>query len=312
MRRIATLLLLLTAGLLAACGADAGGTATASDAVLTDDYPDALSLTGQLALGTVQLDDTGLAVDVPQAETLLPLWQALQTLGTSDTAAQAELDGLRRQIERAMTGPQLEAIAAMALNTDSMAELARHGELSPGGFGRGGGAGVNGAPAATGGAFPARPEGFVGGGPGGAPGGGPGGRPGGGFGGGFGGEFPGTGTLSEDDIVTRQARFAGDEGESLALIGMVVRLLETKTGQAPALAGIPESVLAAVAALIGTEPADLQTRMADDATLTEIVAESGADPAAVRAAVIAALEALPTVADLDAAAVADRWLGARE
>ena len=74
---------------------------------LSDDYGDALSVQGQLALGTLQLEETELAVDEALAAELLPLWRAAQSLANSDTAADAEVKAVINQIQDTMTPEQV-------------------------------------------------------------------------------------------------------------------------------------------------------------------------------------------------------------
>jgi hypothetical protein len=96
----------------------------------------------QLMLGTVKLDETGFAIDSQQASELLPLWKALRSLASSDTAAQAEVDALINQIHDTMTADQLNTIETMGLSMQDMAGVAetlgvefgsggRFGEISP-------------------------------------------------------------------------------------------------------------------------------------------------------------------------------------
>jgi len=88
-RMIAVLSSVILVLLLAACGgtdtegdnttADSasstnGDTASTEGISLVEDYEDALATDGQLALGSLKLDDD-LAVDEEQALELLPLWQ---------------------------------------------------------------------------------------------------------------------------------------------------------------------------------------------------------------------------------------------
>jgi len=96
---------------LAACGVG-GETAAAG---LNADYPDALSVVAQLAIGTVELSDTDLALDDEQAQELLTLWQAYSSLSTSDTAADEEVEGLLKQIQDTMDQEQIKSIAEMQL-----------------------------------------------------------------------------------------------------------------------------------------------------------------------------------------------------
>jgi hypothetical protein len=133
--------------LLAACGGSdeaassaaddtgSGGEESTSD-VLDTSYEGALDVTNQLALGTMEMEETANAVTPEQAATLLPLWQALQG---GEITAQAEVNAVLAQIERAMTEEQLEAIAAMELTQESMAAWAEENGMSMPAFGGGAG-----------------------------------------------------------------------------------------------------------------------------------------------------------------------------
>ncbi len=79
------------------------------------DYEDATSARSQLALGTIQLEDSDLAVSKEQANALLPLWQALLALESSDTTATEELTAVQNQIILGMNDNQLAAIGAMQI-----------------------------------------------------------------------------------------------------------------------------------------------------------------------------------------------------
>lgn len=309
------LLLLLT---LAACSA-AGGTAApaagASAPALSDGD---LSAEAQLALGTLQLEDTALAVDETQAATLLPLWQAYQSLANNDTTATVELSALVQQIQRAMTPEQVQAIADMKLTAGSLTALQASGALAFGGPGS-----TDGATSGDGRTRPdfsnSQPPADGSGGFAGGPGGGAatGGGQGGAFAGGppAGSDFSG-GALSEDAIATRQAAMANmdpAEMQSRMLTGMVVRLLQTKTGQTPTGPGGPgggafDAAVTAVAEATGLSADDVRAQMNEGQTLTGIVAANGGDMTAVRAAVVAALQALPEAANMDVEAMADRLL----
>ena len=74
----------------------------------------------QLILGTLQLETTDLAVDSVQAAELAPLWKAMRSLTTSDTAAAAEIEALLDQIQDVMTTEQLEAISAFEITPEDM------------------------------------------------------------------------------------------------------------------------------------------------------------------------------------------------
>jgi hypothetical protein len=255
-----------------------------------------LSLQGKLALGIVQLEETDMAVTEAQATEMLPLWQALLTLSNSDTTADAELEAVVRQIQKAITPEQLQAIDAMELTADSLAALQESGALVIG-FNQ-----ELPADAAGGGT---RPQ-FGGGAP--PPGdfvvlGGPGGGPAGGAG----------ADLSEDDLATRQAEFANidpAEMQERMLTGIVVRLLQTKTGEAPDRPGFAafEAILAAVSEATGLSATDVQAQVSEGKTLAQVIEDAGGDMAAVRAAAIEAIQALPDGQDIDAGEMVDRLL----
>ena len=110
------LALVAVAGLLAlmGCGSNAASpTATSSSAITP-----AL----RLALGTLDLENTDQAVDAASAAQLLPLWQLLEQLDTSVSAAPAEITAVIEQIESTMTESQLKAIEAMKLTGSDVAK----------------------------------------------------------------------------------------------------------------------------------------------------------------------------------------------
>jgi len=268
---------------------------------LSADYNNALSPQGQLALGTLHLEEGNLAIDETAAAELLPLWQALQSLSNSQTTAAVEIDAVVNQIQDSMTAEQIAAIAGMKLTEESLTTLIEEGDFA---FGRGalGGAGrdVPGEDGFPGGGFPG----------GGLPGGEPGGRPGGGFGGGPGGG--GFGDLNEDDIATRRAEFAeggfGDIQERV-LVGAVVRILQVKSGEAPERFGIFDTVFTVISEETGLSVEEIQTQTAEGISLAELVEANGGDLEAVKALLIEAFNELPNAADLDAEQMAADWLG---
>jgi hypothetical protein len=85
--------------------------------VLDTSYEGALSVSNQLMLGTLLLEETEHAVTPEQATALLPLWQALQGGGVT---IQAEIDAVLKQIEGQMTQEQLEAISRLQLTQEDM------------------------------------------------------------------------------------------------------------------------------------------------------------------------------------------------
>jgi hypothetical protein len=154
-----TLVLVLLAGILAGCGtaaspstdgatdadtgvipaeraaSEAGGGSTAnSGAVLNESYEGALPASSQLALGTFLLAETENAVSPQQAQTLLPLWQVIQS-GT--LKSETETGAVLKQIEGAMTPEQLSAIVAMQLTAEDMGTWAQEQGVSLGGPGTG-------------------------------------------------------------------------------------------------------------------------------------------------------------------------------
>lgn len=222
---IGVLILMLLSACSASTTAVAEPASSATEATvqgLSTDYTDALPIQGQLALGTVQLEGSEWAVTEEQAAVLLPLWQAMQSLSNSDTTSPVELNALLNQIAASMSAEQIQAIADMALTTQSIADL-RAANGGPGGFGDGpanGGTPVAGFAGGQGG-------GFAGGPPGGGFAGGP---PGGGPGGGFIGGDPAGGPGGAGLTGTRPS--SGPQGNFAQMLPtrMVVRFLAIKTG----------------------------------------------------------------------------------
>jgi hypothetical protein len=213
---------------LTACGG-ASNTPQADPDQLNDTYENALPVSTQLLIGTFKLEGTDLAVTSEQAGELISLWQVLQSLSSSDSTAQAEMDALIEQIQETMTPEQIQSIKDMNLTPQDMFTTMQE-------QGIGGQDGQNfirpGSENGEGGELPAPPAGeggqfFVG------PGGGePGaGGPGGGGPGGFGGQG-----LSPDQIATAQAlreengggfRFTGAPAP---LIEALIQFLQEKAG----------------------------------------------------------------------------------
>jgi len=185
-----------------------------------------LPLITKLAIGTLKLEDTDLAVSSDQSADLLPLWQVFNNLSSSDSAAPEEITAVTEQIQETMSSEQLQAIDDMELTSqDIFATMQELGLVNAPQVN------AEGTPQA-GGSF--RFRGGQGSGGGDFPGGGPpdGGPPGGGFGGGgFGGEG-----LNPEQIATAQARRAEGGGTGFGnrmmtpLVEAVIELLESKTG----------------------------------------------------------------------------------
>ena len=206
---------------LTACGG-ASNNPQAGPADPASSSENTLPLSTQLLIGTFKLEDTDLAVTAEQANELIPLWQVLQSISSSDTAAQEEMDALVEQIQETMTAEQVQAIEAMNLTSQDMFTI-----MQEQGLGGGGPMMTQGTPAAgSNGEFPAPPAGggdFIG-----PAGGGPGGGGGTGGGGGQG--------LSPDQIATAQANRAENgggggfrfNGAPAPLIEALVKFLQEK------------------------------------------------------------------------------------
>jgi len=92
-----------------------------------------LSAPMQVALGTIKLDGTENAVTPEQAKELLPLWETLQQLEGSDTAAAQEKEALVSQIQETMTHEQTQAITALNLSRQDMFSIMQSQVQSAGG-----------------------------------------------------------------------------------------------------------------------------------------------------------------------------------
>ena len=109
--------LLAIAVALAACGTTetAMNEETAAPptiATLNEDYPGALPVSSQLAVGTLLLEGTENGVTEDQAQELLLPWRMLEALQASGNAAQAEIDAVLAQILAAMTPAQVSGAAS--------------------------------------------------------------------------------------------------------------------------------------------------------------------------------------------------------
>ena len=129
MKKIFLPLVFLFALLLASCsGTAAPASTTSSDLYVSPnlpvDYEDALAVRNQLALGTLELIQPASVISAEQAQTLLPLWQALRSTQQAGGTAQAEVNALLTQIEAAMNPEQLQSIASMKLTFTDMQEWA--------------------------------------------------------------------------------------------------------------------------------------------------------------------------------------------
>ena len=257
-------------------------------------------MASQLILGSIKLEDGDLAVSADEAATLLPLWQAYQSLSNSDTTAEAELQALARQIQGAMQPDQVAAIAAMQLTNDDIAATleALGPDLFRGGLGnRGGGDGATGFPAG----------GLPGGGPGGLPGGGPGGGPGG---------FGGGGQLDPAAQATAIAERMAENGDEMStfmtrgLLNQFITTLQLKTGDVTEADLQAEQAqrnvfrwLAVAAETTGIPVETLQEALTGGSSLAEAIEAQGGDVTAVETAIRDALKNNP---NLDAQAIEDQ------
>ncbi len=198
-------------------------------------YANAISPAQQLILGTMNLQGN-LAVSPDEATKLVPLWEAYQTLNTSNTAAPEELQATLVQVEQTMSPDQVQAIVNMKITRQDMGTILQAqgitfgvrgtgtpqaGGFGGGGFG-GGGFGGGGIPGVTRG------------------GGGGGGFGGGGGGGGFG-RFGG-GTPNPQAIATFRARESSG-AVNAGLVNLLIRFLKNKNPAAyPSATPMPASV----------------------------------------------------------------------
>jgi hypothetical protein len=116
---------LVTISALVACSAVNAVTTTqnttSTGAQVSD--PAEMAVEMKLAIGTLKIEGTDQAVTAEQAQELLPLWQALKSLSTSDNTAQDEIKALYAQIEETMTPAQIQAIQALTWTQDDLAAM---------------------------------------------------------------------------------------------------------------------------------------------------------------------------------------------
>lgn len=210
---------------LSACGATSNET-QAGSSPMGDPSDGTLPEVTQIVIGTFKLEGTEQAVTAEQAADLLPLWHVYQSLSTSDTAAQEEIDALIKQIQETMTPEQMQAIADMKLDQEDVFALMQEQGISMGGEGS---QNLDPEQMATLQASRNSGGGFTP--PGGGP---PGGIPGGGGGGGFPGGGQGGQSLNPDQIATAQAargtRGGGFNRVPPPLLNALIQFLEEKAG----------------------------------------------------------------------------------
>lgn len=233
MKKITIILMIVLLGSsLVGCSKDQNGTDEASAPAAVDEMQVVTRTSGfELALGTIKLENSDLAVDSAQAQELIPLWKAYASLSQSDITAQAELDAVMRQIQDKMTAEQLALIESWELTAQDMQLIMDEFGIE---LGRGSGDGTG-----TGSNQGERPEGVI---PGQGMGGGQG--PGGGMGSGIPGSgalppadlLPGseTGSLDADSLATLEAQRSERRAEMnflpINLINALVDILQEKSG----------------------------------------------------------------------------------
>jgi hypothetical protein len=144
--KISLLALLIISLIITACSKAASASQTAVNGTPQPGFgAGELSQASKLALGTLKLEGTEQVITTEQAAELITLWQAYQALSTSETASSVELDAVVKQIQSAMTAEQIQAIEAMNITRESMAEIMQSLGLD---FGRRGGTNSEGTPEA--------------------------------------------------------------------------------------------------------------------------------------------------------------------
>ncbi len=224
MKKISISILAILILALSACGAASAGTQQAASAQQDGTLP----IQEQILIGIFKLEGSDQAVTAQQAAQLIPLWQVYKDLGSSDSAAQEEIDGLVQQIQDIMTPAQMQTISDMHLTRQEMFTVLQEQGINLGGPGDGN---IGPEQIATLQAGRGSGDGFrppEGGFQGGVPGGGPGG------GGGFDGGGPGGQNFTPQQIATAQARRANSGGGfnriPSGLIDAVVQFLQKKAG----------------------------------------------------------------------------------
>jgi hypothetical protein len=109
MKHISLSILMIAGIMLAACSSSSTGTPIGST-------NNELPIASQLAVGTLKLSGTAQDITSEQAKDLVVYWQVYKQLSQSETAAQAEIDGLVAQIQETMSDDQVQAITAMNIS----------------------------------------------------------------------------------------------------------------------------------------------------------------------------------------------------
>lgn len=122
-RQTLLIVLVIVATMLSACAPTSTVTPTPASlaaAYIQTDFTDAASVRNQLAYGTIKLEGTTNAVTSTQAQTLLPLWQAVLKLSGTSEVATEELTAVQNQITEAMSPTQMQTIGAMKISNATL------------------------------------------------------------------------------------------------------------------------------------------------------------------------------------------------
>lgn len=125
MKKVFWMVTLVALLVLAGCGAKteeapaaANEPATSAGEIIVSD--EGLGNKNVMLLGLYNLDKVGEPLTTEQAAELVTLWQAYKAVTTSGTSATEETEALINQMQGLLTGEQIAAINAMALDGDDL------------------------------------------------------------------------------------------------------------------------------------------------------------------------------------------------
>lgn len=81
------------------------------------------SIENKLGFGILKLEGTSQEITSSQADTLLPLWRAVNKMGNDKTAAQEEVAALYTQIQENLTSEQVAAIETLNYDQQDLSTL---------------------------------------------------------------------------------------------------------------------------------------------------------------------------------------------
>jgi hypothetical protein len=81
------------------------------------------TLESRLAMGTLKLEGSSLAVTAEEAKKLLPLWEKVKQLSTTGTPVPADVQAAYKEIEAAMTPEQVQSIQQMTFSNQDFQTL---------------------------------------------------------------------------------------------------------------------------------------------------------------------------------------------